>query len=369
MFPTTLVRALRALPLVALVAFPACGGSAGLSTGSLVVKMHDHPISGVEDVGHVYVTIESVEVMREEDGVEIRETVASTPGQYDLLELQNGVEAVLGGGDFPAGEYRWIRLIVAKDTRSDIRTLPADQLKNYIVVDGTAHPLVVPSGHNTGIKLGHSFTIAPGGTTVLTLDFDVRQSVHVCGRRHANVYRLKPRIKVVPVDTGGAPPAGIAGSVSTTDGTGLPTGTVVSAQQGGVEVGSDEVDGFGAYSIAGLADGAYDLVVIAPGYGFASETNVVVTGGAAAGAYDFAVSPAGVGAVFGVVSPAGDVTVRLVWNGFVVATVAADPTTGDYVVDNVPAGSYTVEATDGTSTDSGTADVTAGNATQVDLSL
>ena len=418
----TFSRAPAALRLPALVgcsfafaALAACGGGgAGGSgatiptTGRVEVRMHDAP---TEDIEHVYVTIERVEVRREVDGTDdatpvesarndrprrgggdddngdddeggegrgrkrgddddnddndVVETITSVPGQYDLLELQHGVEAILGGGAFEPGRYHSIRLIVARDSKQDRETLPAEALKNYVVVAGEAHPLVVPSGEQTGIKLGHDFTIEAGVTTVLTLDFDVRRSVHRCGKGH--VYRLKPRLRVVPtvVDADG----GVAGTVTTTDFSGLPAGTVVSAQQGGVEVASTAVDEVGGYVLA-LPDGTYDLVAIAPGYAYASLAGVVVTGGAAAGAQDFAVAPASVGSIYGSVSPAGDnVTVRLLWNGLVVASVGADPVTGEYLLDSVPAGDYTVEAGNGTSTSTGSATVTGGAGTQVNLSL
>jgi hypothetical protein len=63
------------------------------------------------------------------------------------------------------------------------------------------------------------------------------------------------------------------------------------------------------------------------------------------------------------------VTVRLLWNGLVVASVGADPVTGEYLLDSVPAGDYTVEAGNGTSTSTGSATVTGGAGTQVNLSL
>lgn len=412
-------RASAALRLPAIVAcsfafaaLAACGGGgAGGSgatiptTGRVEVRMHDAP---AKDIEHVYVTIERVEVRREVDGADdatpvesarndrprrggggddddeggggggrkrgddddnddndVVETITSVPGQYDLLELQHGVEAVLGGGSFEPGRYHSIRLIVARDSKQDRETLPAEALKNYVVVAGEAYPLVVPSGEQTGIKLGHDFTIEAGVTTVLTLDFDVRRSVHRCGKGH--VYRLKPRLRVVPTVV--AADGGVAGTVTTTDFSGLPAGTVVSAQQGGVEVASTAVDEVGGYVLV-LPDGTYDLVAIAPGYAYASITGVVVTGGVAAGAQDFAVAPASVGSIYGTVSPAGDnLTVRLLWNGLVVASVGADPVTGDYLLDSVPAGDYTVEAGNGTSTSTGSATVTGGAGTQVNLSL
>src|SRR5262245_23091520 len=106
---------LSAGALAAALSLGACGGGGGalsVPTGGLVVQMHDSPISSTDSVTHVYVTIDSVEVARVEDGEEVHEPIASSPGKYDLLELQHGVEAVIGGGSFPAGDYRWIRLIV-----------------------------------------------------------------------------------------------------------------------------------------------------------------------------------------------------------------------------------------------------------------
>jgi hypothetical protein len=390
---------------VGLATLTACGGGGGSpvpvpTTGRLEVRMHDAP---TEDVEHVYVTIERVEVRREVDGAgdetpvetadrregedrgeggggrgrrrgdddgdddnDVVETISSVPGQYDLLELQHGVEAVLGGGSFEPGRYHSIRLIVARDSKQDRETLPAEALKNYVVVAGEAHPLVVPSGEQTGIKLGHDFTIEAGVTTVLTIDFDVRRSVHRCGKGH--VYRLKPRLRVVPTVVEGAGGV-VSGTVTTTDLSGLPAGTVVSAQQAGAEVASATVDAVGGYALT-LADGTYDLVALAPGYAYATQLGVVVAGGAASGALDFALTPASVGSIYGTVSPAGDnLTVRLLWNGLVVASVGADPVTGEYLLDPVPAGDYTVEAGNGTSTSTGAATVTGGAGTQVDLSL
>jgi hypothetical protein len=141
--------ALGAAALLGLLA--ACGGSGGGgggSTGTLQVRMQDTP---VDEADAVFVTVARVEVFRAGEGGEVRETLVSTPAQYDLLLLQNGVSAVLGTGDFPAGDYTSIRLVIAPDSRDAIETLPADELNNYIVIDGVAHPLIVPSGAQTGI--------------------------------------------------------------------------------------------------------------------------------------------------------------------------------------------------------------------------
>jgi hypothetical protein len=371
----------RALCLAGVLALVSCGGG-GIkpphiyepTSSNLEVRMRDTP---VEAADHVFVTIERVDVYRkvetggeeDESGFKVvRETVTSVPGQYDLLALQHGVEAVLGGGTFPPGEYKSIRLIVAKDSKEDIKNLPADQLNNYIVIDGVPHPLRIPSGAKRGIKLGRNFEVSEDGQTVLTIDFDVRNSIRKVGRK--DVYLLKPRLKVVPNLGDGAPLVPLSGDVTTMDGSGLPEGLVVSVQQGGVEVAATTPDETGHYEFTELADGTYDVVVIAPGYTFDSEMGVEVADGTA-GTHSFEIAPAGAGAVFGTVTSSGaaDVTVMLRWSGFAVATMDADPADGTYLFDNVVEADYDVEATDGTSNASQPVTVTPANAFQVDLSL
>lgn len=360
MYRTSLARVARPAALFTALLVASCGGGAAApTTGGLVVRMHDHPIDSAD---HVYVTIDGVEVVKTAgDGTDVRETVTSVPGQYDLLALRDGVEAVLGGGQFEPGTYHSIRLMVAKDSRQDVRNLPADQLKNYIVIEGVPHPLFVPSGCRRGIVLGRNFTIEAGVTTVLTLDFDVRQSIRTCGRHH-RFYVLWPRIRVVPTVTPGGDSGfgDVSGHVSTADNTALPVGATVSAQQDGAEVASGAVDGNGDFAITGLPVGSYDLIVLAPGDTFDSETGVSVTDGATSANHDFSVTNAengvGTGTIMGTATSSvaqDSVTVRLHWHGFLVATVSADTDTGAYQFDPMPNGEdYTVTATDGTTTSS-----------------
>lgn len=358
----------RFLGLGALFVLAACGGGSagtGDGTGTLTVKMHDTPVDGAENV---FVTVARVEVFRTEGGAEIRETLVDTPAQYDLLELQNGVEAVLGTEELPVGEYHSIRLIVAADSKQDIQTLPPESLNNYIVIDGTAYPLIVPSGAQTGIKMNHRFTLKEDEITTLTFDFDVRKSVHQRG--HQGIFNLRPTLRLVDTVVSGT----ISGNVVTDDASPLPAGTVVSAQQGGAEVASATVDvTSGDYRIGPLVAGTYDLVVIAPGYGFASETGVVVTPQEDSAGHDVTLAASAVGDLDGTVAVTDtvpeDVTVELVWNGFVVATTGIDPVTGAYGFTGVPVGDYTVVAGDGTSTTSGTGTVPDGASVTVDLTL
>ena len=340
------------------------GGSSGMAT--LQVRMQDTP---VDDAEHVYVTVDRVEVFRTEGATEIRETLVDVPAQYDLLALQNGLSAVLGTAQFPPGDYASIRLIVAADSRQDIARLPADQLNNHIVIGGTAYPLIVPSGAQTGIKFNHHFTLSADEITVLSFDFDVRRSVHQRG--HQDVFNLRPTLRLIDTVVSGS----IVGTVTTSDASPLPTGTVVSAQQSGVEVASAMVDGTtGTYTIGPILAGTYDLVVIAPGYDFQSKTGVVVTAQQQTTGHDFTLTAAGgLGDVSGTVTFATimpeNVTVQLRWSGFLVASTGIDTVTGAYGLTGVPAGTYDVVATDGTASVTGPATVTDATATTVDLTL
>ncbi|MCK6576227.1 DUF4382 domain-containing protein [Myxococcota bacterium] len=103
--------------------------------------------------------------------------LVDTPQTHDLLQLQNGVEAALGGRDLPAGHYTQIRLIL-----SDAN----------VVVGGATEPLKVPSGFQTGFKLNHDFHVEADTTYALVLDFDAQASIKETGAG----YLLTPVLSV-----------------------------------------------------------------------------------------------------------------------------------------------------------------------------
>jgi len=105
---------------------------------------------------------------------------------YDLLQLRNGMMAVLDSGGLAPGHYTQIRLKVTDSC--------------YVVEDGQRHYLRIPSGQQTGIKLVHQFTIEQNKLYELVLDFDADRSIHQTGN---GVYQLKPTIRVVALVTSG----------------------------------------------------------------------------------------------------------------------------------------------------------------------
>jgi len=157
------------------------GGSA--KSGILEVQLTDAP----GDFESVFVTIDRVAVHRASDMNDSNEsnesnstagwfTVAEPRGTYDLLTLQNGETTQLGIGDLAAAKYTQMRLYLG-DESNDSKLHP---FANYVVVDGNASALTVPS---MTIKENHNFTMDEGGVITMTVDFDAEQSIHSAGKK------------------------------------------------------------------------------------------------------------------------------------------------------------------------------------------
>ncbi|MGH7569988.1 MAG: DUF4382 domain-containing protein [Gemmatimonadales bacterium] len=94
-------------------------------------------------------------------------TITDDPQEYDLLQLQNGVTALLGNALIPVGDYAQLRLVVdsAKISLVDGATF----------ADGSsARTLKVPSGMQSGIKVSFpgKVHVDPAGADIV-VDFDV----------------------------------------------------------------------------------------------------------------------------------------------------------------------------------------------------
>lgn len=110
----------------------------------------------------------------------------STEATYDLLELRNGVLALLDSSQLAPGHYTQLRLKVTDGCN--------------VVVDSEQYDLEIPSGYQSGIKLNHQFTIEEGRLYELTLDFDAEKSIIQKG---TGEYQLKPVIRVIAQATTG----------------------------------------------------------------------------------------------------------------------------------------------------------------------
>lgn len=144
---------------------------------TLRIVIHDAPADEVEEV---WVQFDAVEVHGEGGWV----TISSSLQSVELLSLQNGVVQELGLTSLAAGHYDQIRLHVAD---------------SWVVVDGSEEPLDVPSGHTSGLKIGHGFELPECGELTLSLDWDVgAQLVYGSG------FKLRPVLDVAEsLDTSG----------------------------------------------------------------------------------------------------------------------------------------------------------------------
>ncbi|MFZ5465678.1 MAG: DUF4382 domain-containing protein [Pseudomonadota bacterium] len=164
----------------------ACGGGGGSSTGTVSIAVQDAPVDGADAV---YITFSRID-LHGPDGIESfvldsdPATEGNQPYTVNLMDYQ-GTDRLqlLDGVTVPAGSYQWIRLYV------DAAEIVFNEgLPNEIV-----EPLDIPSNENSGLKLISGFTVAAGGASDFTVEFDLRKSVH----EDANGYKLRPTLRLV----------------------------------------------------------------------------------------------------------------------------------------------------------------------------
>lgn len=157
----------------------ACGGGGGSSssTGQLSVGITDAP---VDEASAVVVVFDGITL--KPAGGEAIEIQLDMPLSLNLLDYQGENRAMLLDEEtVPVGEYNWMRLAVIEDD-------------SYIEVNGEQHALEIPSGAQTGLHLNRGFTVAAGGISDFTIDFDLRKSVHQEG---TGDYKLRPTLRLV----------------------------------------------------------------------------------------------------------------------------------------------------------------------------
>lgn len=242
---------LTSLALFSVLFMASCSTGSDSSMGNLQVRLHDAPIKNAEEVN---ISIKEV-VVKGEDGW----SVISNPNQsYNLLELTNGAYEVLGDAELPAGRYKEIRLVL-------------HETGNNIVIDGQVHPLKVPSGSQSGLKLKIDAEIKENITYVLLLDFDVSQSIVKAGNSKNVKYLLKPVIRAKNKAVTGA----VAGTVKPAE-----ARAMVFATQNSDTLGFTIADTLsGEFKLMGLEEGSYDISINPRNDGFQARdtTGIQVT--------------------------------------------------------------------------------------------
>ena len=161
------------LALVVLTA--ACHGADEVVGGNSQVRvmLTDAPS---DLIASARVTISRVYVVGGDSGSVDLMSPSDAALSFDLLDLRNGVEALLADRAIPAATYGQLRLVVdeAEVTLADGVTFE----------DGTStRTLRVPSGMQSGIKvqLATPIDADPGELTLVVVDFDVDRNFVVQG--------------------------------------------------------------------------------------------------------------------------------------------------------------------------------------------
>ena len=193
----------------------------------LTVRMTDAPAN----YDAVMVDVQGVEVTGN-GGSAV--TLTTTAKVYNLLELSNGVNALIATGGLNAGTVSQIRLILGTN--------------NSVTVAGVVHPLTTPSAMQSGLKLQVNQTFEAGVEYSILLDFDASQSIVLTGN---NEYQLKPVIRTIDAAISGS----IKGSVSPLTGN-----VLISATSNGITY-TTVTAANGSFLIAGLPVGTYVITI------------------------------------------------------------------------------------------------------------
>ena len=308
------------LGMVAIAALSGCSNNpTSTSFGTMNIQMTDAP----GDFQAVNLVVNEVAVQHS-DGNGGWEVLQSQTRTYDLLQLRNGVFRTLGISQLPAGHYGQLRLKLGAGSN--------------VVVDNTTHPLRVPSGMQSGLKLAGSFVVPARGRVDLALDFDVSRSITSTGD---GSYTLGPVIRVVTISLPDNKPGAIQGVVGPT---GAQASVFVLLNADTVASSMNAADG--QFKIMLLPAGTYQLAFHAhEGYLDRTVDGVVVNQGATTNVGTVILSPVPPpppteGAIAGHVTPAGVSTmVSATVGGSIVAQTMVNGE-GGFALMGLPAGNY-----------------------------
>jgi hypothetical protein len=219
-------------------------------TSRLEVRLTDAP----GDYEAVNIDIQGVQV-NSSDGNTGWVSLDIEEGVYDIRQLTNGLDTLLGSIELPAGRIEQIRLILGEN--------------NTVTIDGETYDLTTPSSQQSGLKLNLHADLAEGITYTVVLDFDAAQSVVERGN---GLYSLKPVIRAIEESTSGA----IKGMVTPIDA--MPAVYAIAGSDTVATAFADSTSG--NFLVRGLPAGTYTVSIVPQSaYVTINQTGVVVTVG------------------------------------------------------------------------------------------
>ena len=222
------------------------GGDTTSTTGTAIMNIADSAGDAKNVVG-VHVAFDEVHYKPASSEWVVEEL----NGVINLLDLQDGNSMLVSQTELPTGRINQVRFVI-----NEGMSFVELNISGTI----TPKPLTVPSGEE---KVVGGFVVPAGGDVNITADFDVRKSLVL----HNGVYSLKPTIKIVDNSLVGE----VSGTVSNiAENTTViiyayADETFIEAQElsndfENAATSSDATDG--DYTLAWLAAGTYDLVVV-----------------------------------------------------------------------------------------------------------
>jgi hypothetical protein len=165
------------MALCGLILFGGCKKDE-MENGNIFVRMTDAP-AAYQQVNVDIVKVQVHHVDGSGNGAWI--DLPTNAGIYNLLALQNGIDTtIVHTTQLGAGKITQMRLLLGSN--------------NTLMVDSVIHPMKVPSGSQSGIKLVGELNVVPNQTLNVLIDFVADESVVESGN---GKYHLKPVVKVV----------------------------------------------------------------------------------------------------------------------------------------------------------------------------
>jgi hypothetical protein len=237
-----------------------------LKSGNLIVRLTDAPFpTGL--VAEANVTIDKIEIRRSNDDDEYPFITLSEEEQsFNLLDLTNGVTAILADTSIESGLYNQIRMHVTE--------------ASILLTDSTLYDLFIPSGQQTGIKVNIDPDIMVDSLTnqELILDFDVSRSFVVQGNPNTPAgikgFIFKPVIKATAATTSGT----LEGTVTDTADVAI-SGAQVSIIAADTVYTTSFTEETGAYEILGIDEGIYKVEFAKEGFTDTIVENVEIIAG------------------------------------------------------------------------------------------
>jgi len=265
----------------------ACGSSNGspqtASAATTTITISD-PATCSSGTGgpfsHVFVTVTDVVINASDSAgdndsswIDLTPSLKNSPKQIDLLGQANNqcFLASLGSTtELQPGTYQQIRVMLAPNNA----TVSGDKCNgtaNCVVLaaDNSIHTLLLSSEAKTGLKIpsgqiaGGNFTVAPGQTKDLNIDFNTCSSIVTQGNGQ---YRLKPVLHAGEVSTTST---SINGKLVDNAGQAIVGGKAIVALEQKDASGIDRVvmqttpDNTGAFVFCPVPAGTYDVVAVA----------------------------------------------------------------------------------------------------------